>query len=61
MVRTPPLDGLRSLVMDMPGPDLAAAAAVTARDARLTKPPGALGRLEAIAEWLALWQGRARP
>ena len=61
MVRTPPLDGLRSLVMDMPGPDLAAAAAVTARDARLTKPPGALGRLEAIAEWLALWQGREQP
>ncbi|HYX01575.1 MAG TPA: nicotinate-nucleotide--dimethylbenzimidazole phosphoribosyltransferase, partial [Reyranella sp.] len=27
----------------------------------LTKPPGSLGRLEEIAEWLAVWQGRARP
>jgi nicotinate-nucleotide--dimethylbenzimidazole phosphoribosyltransferase len=56
-----PLDGFRSLVMDMPGPDLAAVQAVRARDRRLTKPPGALGRLEEIVEWLALWQGRERP
>ncbi len=32
-----------------------------ARDRRLTKPPGALGRLEEIVEWLAAWQGRAAP
>ena len=31
------------------------------RQAELTKPPGSLGRLEEIAEWLAAWQGRARP
>jgi len=32
-----------------------------ARDAVLTKPPGALGRLEEVAIWLAGWQGTARP
>jgi nicotinate-nucleotide--dimethylbenzimidazole phosphoribosyltransferase len=53
-----PFDGFRRLVADMPGPDADAAAAVRARNARLTKPPGSLGRLEDIAEWLALWQGR---
>ena len=31
------------------------------RQAELTKPAGALGRLEEIAEWLAAWQGRAQP
>ncbi len=34
---------------------------VRARDATLTKPAGALGRLEEIVEWLAGWQGRAMP
>ena len=29
------------------------------RDSQLTKPPGALGRLEEIAFWLAAWTGRA--
>lgn len=45
----------------MPGPDSAAAAAVRARDATLTKPAGALGRLEEIVEWLGAWQGKALP
>ena len=45
----------------MPGPDADAAAATRARERTLTKPPGALGRLEEIAEWLAAWQGRAPP
>jgi nicotinate-nucleotide--dimethylbenzimidazole phosphoribosyltransferase len=58
---TQPFDGIRNLVRDMPGPDEAAAAAVRERDAQLTKPPGALGRLEDIAEWLARWQGRHPP
>jgi nicotinate-nucleotide--dimethylbenzimidazole phosphoribosyltransferase len=34
---------------------------VVRRQAELTKPPGSLGRLEEIAEWLAAWQGRAQP
>jgi nicotinate-nucleotide--dimethylbenzimidazole phosphoribosyltransferase len=58
---TRPFDGIRAMVADMPGPNLAAAAAVRARDIRLTKPPGSLGRLEDIVEWLASWQGRAPP
>lgn len=44
-----------------PGPDMAAREAARARDAVLTKPPGALGRLEEVAIWLAGWQGRAQP
>jgi nicotinate-nucleotide--dimethylbenzimidazole phosphoribosyltransferase len=56
-----PLDDIRALIAGMPGPDLAAAAAVAARDAQLTKPAGSLGRLEEIAAWLATWQGKATP
>jgi len=56
-----PFDDIRALVKGMPGPDAAAVAAVRARDAVLTKPPGSLGRLEEIAAWLAGWQGRAIP
>jgi nicotinate-nucleotide--dimethylbenzimidazole phosphoribosyltransferase len=33
--------------------------AVRARDGELTKPRGSLGRMEALAEWLAAWTGRA--
>ena len=56
-----PFDDIRRLLEDMPGPDEEAAEAVRARDARLTKPPGALGRMEEIAVWLARWQGRHAP
>ena len=56
-----PFDDFRVLIAKMPGPDSAAAAAVRARDATLTKPAGSLGRMEEIAEWLAAWQGRLPP
>ncbi len=56
-----PFDDIRALVAAMPPADSDAAAEVRTRDARLTKPPGSLGRLEDIAEWLAAWQGRAPP
>ena len=52
---------LRDMVRNLPTSDLAAAAACRARDAELTKPAGALGRLEELAEWLAAWQGRHPP
>jgi nicotinate-nucleotide--dimethylbenzimidazole phosphoribosyltransferase len=45
----------------LPVPDAASRAAAAARQAVLTKPPGALGRLEDIALFMAGWQGRARP
>jgi nicotinate-nucleotide--dimethylbenzimidazole phosphoribosyltransferase len=56
-----PFDDFRSLLKAMPGPDLDALAAVRKRDPFLTKPPGALGRLEEIVEWLAQWSGKHKP
>jgi nicotinate-nucleotide--dimethylbenzimidazole phosphoribosyltransferase len=41
----------------LPRADQAARDAAMARDRTLTKPPGALGRLEEIAVFLAGWQG----
>src|SRR5712672_2157145 len=41
--------------------DEEASAAARARQAQLTKPPGALGELETLAITLAGWQGRAQP
>src|SRR3977135_2683294 len=58
---TPTFDEMRRILRDLPGPDLAARTEVVRRQAELTKPPGSLGRLEEIAEWLAAWQGRASP
>ena len=45
----------------MPGPDEQALRAARARQDTLTKPQGALGKLEDIACWLASWQGRETP
>ncbi|WIM10889.1 nicotinate-nucleotide--dimethylbenzimidazole phosphoribosyltransferase [Enhydrobacter sp.] len=52
---------MRRVLRDLPGPDLEAQTAIVRRQAELTKPPGSLGRLEEIAEWLGCWQGRAHP
>lgn len=52
---------IRALVRNLPGPDLDAETATVEREGRLTKPKGALGRLEELAEWLATWQGRHPP
>jgi len=41
--------------------DSASTAAATARNGQLTKPPGALGRLEDLAIWYAGWRGQAAP
>ena len=55
------LAAFRARVAAMPGPDEAAAERARAHDAQLTKPAGALGRLEALAAWAAAWQGRHPP
>ncbi len=55
------VEGLHAALSSLPPGDDAAAAAVAARQEALTKPPGSLGRLEALAAWLARWQGRAMP
>jgi nicotinate-nucleotide--dimethylbenzimidazole phosphoribosyltransferase len=55
------LDEMRALLGRLPGPDLEAGTAAALREAQLTKPAGALGRLEEITAWLATWQGRHPP
>ena len=52
---------IRNLMAELPGPDLAAGSACATREAVLTKPPGALGRLEELSQWLCIWQGRHPP
>jgi nicotinate-nucleotide--dimethylbenzimidazole phosphoribosyltransferase len=42
-------------------PDEAACRAAAGRQAQLTKPAGSLGRLEAMAIFMAGWSGRERP
>src|SRR5215213_3440654 len=49
------------LLAGAPGPDRAAAAAVTDRARRVLRPAGALARLDELAAWLAAWQGTDRP
>lgn len=55
------LSAFRSLLQAMPGPDMQALQAAGARNGQLTKPPGALGRLEELAIWVAGWQGGDKP
>ncbi|MEZ5784990.1 MAG: nicotinate-nucleotide--dimethylbenzimidazole phosphoribosyltransferase [Xanthobacteraceae bacterium] len=52
---------LRAACLDLPAGHPTAAAAAAAREARLTKPAGALGRLEDLVAWLAFWQGKSPP
>ncbi len=49
------------ILAKMPDTDAQAVKEARARDAVLTKPPGALGRLEDIAIWYAGWRGVATP
>lgn len=44
-----------------PRSDGAASAAVAARARRVLRPTGAFERLDAVAAWLAAWQGTERP
>ncbi|EPY03271.1 nicotinate-nucleotide--dimethylbenzimidazole phosphoribosyltransferase [Magnetospirillum fulvum] len=55
------LDDVSALLARLPEGDEAAAAAWAAREPRLTKPAGSLGRLEDLSGWLSTWQGRHPP
>lgn len=52
---------IRALLPHLPGPDLEAGTRAQLRERELTKPAGALGRLEELAVWCATWQGRHPP
>jgi nicotinate-nucleotide--dimethylbenzimidazole phosphoribosyltransferase len=55
------LSEIRELFAHLPGPGLEAGTAAMVRERQLTKPAGALGRLEELSHWLATWQGRHPP
>ncbi len=55
------LDGFADLLREAPDADAEARVKAGARDAVLTKPPGALGRLEEMAAWYCSWRGDAQP
>lgn len=50
-----------ALLARAPAPDDDALRAAETRNAQLTKPPAALGRLEDLAIWYAGWRGSDRP
>ena len=52
---------LRDALSAAPAPSDQARAAAADRNGQLTKPPGALGRLEDLAIWYAAWRGEAAP
>ncbi len=51
----------KAILADLPSTNEEAANAATDRNGQLTKPPGALGRLEDLAIWYAGWRGEAAP
>lgn len=55
------LAAIAGLADTLPKADAEAAEAARARQNSLTKPPGSLGRLEELAEFMAAWRGVARP
>jgi nicotinate-nucleotide--dimethylbenzimidazole phosphoribosyltransferase len=61
MTEESPFADIRRLIASMPGPDRAAAEMIAEREASLTKPAGALGRLEHLVAWLGAWQGKGSP
>ncbi len=55
------LADFRALLQSQPSADAAALQGAMDRNGQLTKPPGALGRLEELALWYASWSGDPRP
>ena len=58
---TNPFAEIVDLLTILPEGNEEAVDAVRMHDAQLTKPPGSLGKLEDLVEWLARWQGKATP
>ncbi len=56
-----PYADILDLLKIVPPGDENAVAAVRARDGQLTKPPGSLGEMERLVEFLARWQGKPTP
>lgn len=52
---------IHALLADLPSGDTDAGLAAARHSDQLTKPQGALGRLEDIVVWLSTWQGRHPP
>lgn len=57
----PSLDAFLAALAAAPAPDQSAIVAARERNDMLTKPTGALGRLEDLAIWYAGWRGDYRP
>lgn len=55
------LSEFRDVLAAGQGVDASAQSGASDRNMQLTKPPGALGRLEDIAIWYAGWRGNPRP
>ncbi len=56
-----PFDDILALIEQMPAADEDVRAKVREREAVLTKPQGSLGKLEELAEWVAVWQRTETP
>ena len=61
MTAQPSLEQIAARIAQRPAPDAQARVAAAERNGQLTKPPGALGRLEDLAVWYAGWRGEAAP
>ncbi|OUS07091.1 nicotinate-nucleotide--dimethylbenzimidazole phosphoribosyltransferase [Rhodobacterales bacterium 52_120_T64] len=55
------LNEFAAIIEAFPSSDQSAEAGAKARNDVLTKPPGALGKLEDLAIWYAGWRGQAAP
>lgn len=55
------VEEFRTILTRLPAPLAEAAQGARVRNGMLTKPPGALGRLEDLVIWYAGWRGVARP
>lgn len=55
------LNGFRALLETLPDVDNGAREGAAARNGQLTKPPGALGQLEDLAQWYAGWRADPQP